>query len=67
MLSRKIGAGVLRLEGYELLKAFFGMSSHEACLQVPIVANSQDMDELQAAMSRACARHGLNNCRAGPI
>ena len=50
VLSRKIGAGVLRLEGYELLKAFFGISSHDAYLEVPVVANSQDMDELQAAI-----------------
>lgn len=36
----------IRLEGYELLKAFAGFDTHERVLVVPVFANSQDMVEL---------------------
>jgi len=39
----------IHLTGYELLKAFAGVSSHEATLDIPIIANSQDIDALAAA------------------
>ena len=42
------GAGHLRLEGYELLKAFHGNSTHEAAIDVPVFANTQDMNILAA-------------------
>lgn len=42
------GAGHLRLEGYELLKAFRGNDTHEAALDVPVLPNSQDMPTLAA-------------------
>ncbi len=42
------GAGHLRLEGYELLKAFQGNSTHEAAIDVPVLANTQDMKVLAA-------------------
>jgi methylthioribulose-1-phosphate dehydratase len=38
--------GVLRLGGYELLKAFTGYSTHESELDLPVFPNTQDMDEL---------------------
>jgi methylthioribulose-1-phosphate dehydratase len=40
--------GHIRLEGYELLKAFAGNSTHEMAIDVPVFANTQDMDVLAA-------------------
>ncbi|MGI8560550.1 MAG: methylthioribulose 1-phosphate dehydratase [Luteimonas sp.] len=42
------GAGHVRLEGYELLKAFQGNTTHEAAIDVPVLANSQHMPTLAA-------------------
>lgn len=42
------GAGHVRLEGYELLKAFRGNDTHEAAIDVPVLPNSQDMTTLAA-------------------
>lgn len=35
-----------RLEGYELLKAFSGISTHESAIAMPIFANTQDIASL---------------------
>lgn len=43
--------GYVRFAGYELLKAFPGMSTHEAELDLPIFPNSQDMPELAAQVA----------------
>jgi methylthioribulose-1-phosphate dehydratase len=49
VLSRRhAAAGVLRLEGWELLKAFAGVTTHETALDIPIVANDQDTVRLAA-------------------
>lgn len=49
LLSRRHAAtGVLRLEGWELLKAFSGITTHETALDIPIVPNDQDTDRLAA-------------------
>lgn len=42
------GQGHVRLEGYELLKAFHGNTTHEAAVDVPVFANTQDMRTLSA-------------------
>ncbi|GAB3726635.1 methylthioribulose 1-phosphate dehydratase [Luteimonas pelagia] len=42
------GAGHVRLEGYELLKAFEGNRTHETSIDVPVLPNSQDMHTLAA-------------------
>lgn len=42
------GQGHIRLEGYELLKAFEGNSTHEMAIDVPVFANTQDMHVLAA-------------------
>lgn len=39
-------AGVVRLEGYELLKAISGHSTHETRIDVPVFPNTQQMPEL---------------------
>lgn len=41
-------AGSVRLEGYELLKAFAGNVTHEVAVEVPVLPNSQDMAALAA-------------------
>ncbi len=40
--------GRVHLEGYELLKAFEGNTTHDTALDVPVFANTQDMGELSA-------------------
>ena len=40
--------GHVHLEGYELLKAFAGNQTHEMAVDVPVLSNTQDMDELSA-------------------
>ena len=40
--------GAVRLEGYELLKAFHGNDTHEAAIDLPVLPNSQDMPALAA-------------------
>jgi methylthioribulose-1-phosphate dehydratase len=42
------GAGQVRLEGYELLKAFHGNTTHEAEIGLPVLPNTQDMPTLAA-------------------
>jgi methylthioribulose-1-phosphate dehydratase len=41
-------AGRVRLEGYELLKALSGNTTHETSLDLPVLPNTQDMPELAA-------------------
>jgi methylthioribulose-1-phosphate dehydratase len=36
-------SGGVRLEGYELAKAITGTTTHEAVIELPVLANSQDM------------------------
>lgn len=40
--------GHVPLEGYELLKAFHGNTTHEMALDLPVLPNTQDMPELAA-------------------
>jgi len=42
------GAGHVHLEGYELLKAFAGNTTHDTELDLPVLPNSQDMPTLAA-------------------
>jgi methylthioribulose-1-phosphate dehydratase len=42
------GAGHVALEGYELLKAFAGNSTHDMRIDLPVLSNSQDMHTLAA-------------------
>lgn len=45
------------LSGYELLKAFAGIRSHDANVEVPVIANSQDVDGLAAQVSARLRQH----------
>ncbi len=42
------GPGHVHLEGYELLKAFTGNTTHEVSIELPVLPNSQDMHTLAA-------------------
>lgn len=56
MSRRDVTAGMLRLENYELLKALRGVETHAAAVDLPIVANDQDMTRLAAAVQRLFER-----------
>lgn len=45
--------GHIRLEGYELLKALHGNTTHELSIDLPVFANTQDMDILAAQVEAA--------------
>ena len=47
-------AGHIRLEGYELQKAFHGNNTHDDRMDVPVFANTQDMPTL-AAQVKPCS------------
>lgn len=49
--------GYIRFAGYELLKAFPGMSTHEAHLDLPIFPNNQDMPALAALVAPHLNQH----------
>jgi len=42
------GAGHVHLEGYELLKAFSGNTTHDTGIDIPVLPNTQDMHTLAA-------------------
>jgi methylthioribulose-1-phosphate dehydratase len=50
VLSR-LGGDAIRLSGYELLKAFPGLPTHDASVTVPVFDNDQDIPRLQAAVA----------------
>lgn len=50
VLSRLAG-DTIRLAGYELLKAFPGLPTHDAAVEVPVFENDQDIDRLQARVA----------------
>ena len=45
--------GHVRFEDYELQKAFAGNTTHDASMDVPVFANTQDMHELAAKVDAA--------------
>ncbi|PWC29284.1 methylthioribulose 1-phosphate dehydratase [Teichococcus aestuarii] len=49
VLSRLVGEEIA-LSGYELLKAFPGLPTHDATVAVPVFDNDQDIARLQAAV-----------------
>ena len=53
------GAGHVRLAGYELLKAFHGNATHETAVDVPVFANTQDMDVLAAQVDALLDRQSM--------
>lgn len=53
------GAGHVRLEGYELLKALHGNQTHETAVDLPVFANTQDMTVLAAQVDALLDRAPL--------
>ena len=53
------GTGHVRLEGFELLKAFHGNHTHEMAIDVPVFANTQDMPTLAAQVDALLDRQPL--------
>ena len=51
--------GCVRLEGYELQKAFAGNTTHDDSMDVPVFANTQDMQELAAKVEDALDRQSM--------
>jgi methylthioribulose-1-phosphate dehydratase len=57
LLSRAIGS-TLRFEGYELLKAFAGIATHETVIEIPNFANDQDINRLTSVVENYLDTHG---------
>lgn len=57
VLSLTVG-NTLMLQGYELLKAFAGVATHETRIRIPIFANDQDMTRLSAQVDAWITEHG---------
>ncbi len=58
--SRLFGAqGHVRLEGFELLKAFAGNQTHEMAIDVPVLPNTQDMPALAAQIEDLLDKRNL--------
>lgn len=55
-------AGEIIIEGYELLKAFSGFTTHQSSIRVPVFGNTQDMPalvrEVDAGLARGEISHG---------
>jgi len=51
VLSRLAGEAI-PLAGYELLKAFPGLPTHEAAIRLPVLDNDQDIGRLQARVTQ---------------
>lgn len=52
---RHASDGFIEIKGYELLKAFNGIKTHDTAIRIPVVANSQDMHALCETIAPAFA------------
>ena len=52
LISQLARYNALRLEGWELLKAFEGIATHETSLTVPVFDNTQDIARLAREVDR---------------
>ncbi|KQZ55544.1 MULTISPECIES: methylthioribulose 1-phosphate dehydratase [unclassified Lysobacter] len=53
------GMGHVHLEGYELLKAFSGNTTHEMVVELPVLPNTQDMHTLAAQVDALLDRQEM--------
>ncbi len=51
VLSRATGS-ILTLAGYELLKVFPGLPTHDAAVEIPVLHNDQDIARMQRGLDR---------------
>lgn len=52
-------AGHVHIQGYELLKAFAGNTTHDTAIRIPVLPNSQDMRVLAAQVEQLLERGPL--------
>lgn len=58
LVSRRFaGSGEVIFEGYELLKAFAGIQTHDVSMRIPIYANSQDIPALAERVERRSSQY----------
>lgn len=58
LVSRRFaGSGEVIFEGYELLKAFAEIKTHDVSIRIPIYANSQDIPALAEKIERRTAQY----------
>jgi len=55
VLSRRLAGNVLRLQGYEVAKAFPGVDDHETVVVLPVLDNDQDMAVLSLRVEASLA------------
>ena len=56
VLSRHVeDRGGLRLEGWEMLKGLIGINTHATSINIPVISNSQCMQELSEAIAPSLA------------
>jgi methylthioribulose-1-phosphate dehydratase len=68
ILSRAdLPRGAVRIEGYEMLKGLEGIGTHETCEEVPIFANSQDMQELSERIRGRLSAADWSDPRRPPV
>ena len=48
----------IELAGFELLKAFSGIETHETSIIIPVFPNTQDIDQLAVDVDAHMERHG---------
>ncbi|WP_221799899.1 methylthioribulose 1-phosphate dehydratase [Oceanobacter mangrovi] len=57
VLSQVLADEVLVLQGWELLKAFAGQTTHECRMEIPLFANDQDIDRLSKLVEQRMQQH----------
>lgn len=62
---REAKLGVLRLEGWEILKGLSGNLTHDMAVELPIVANSQDMKDIIRDLEKHWTNHPFGFLIAG--
>lgn len=55
--TKKIEDKFICLEGYELLKAFEGIKSHDVAMAIPIIENNQDINALASSIDEFLHGH----------
>ena len=59
VVSRHCAGDALVFEGYEMQKAFRGISTHDCRVEVPVFENDQDIARLAEAVEEYVQAHGL--------
>ncbi|WP_028295069.1 methylthioribulose 1-phosphate dehydratase [Oceanobacter kriegii] len=57
VLSHIVKDDILVLEGWELLKAFAGQTTHECRMEIPVFDNDQDIERLSGLVEQRMQQH----------